>query len=230
MRESSPREKRMRALVLFSTLGTTLLMAAPALWSLGVVSDDWERNAWGWLTGVWVVAISFDLWATLAPIHFWSEQGEDAKRKVELVKWLSRGAPPQVGVGVFIRREKFVLFAVRKYEPAKGKLDLIGGFVESNETAEEGALREVEEETKLVIEPDNLTYLGSIPDIYRNDTMPTLNLIYVAVDKTTKDPIPSDDVEKLDWYPLNKLPEEFAFPHQNLAVRLFRAWAVKNPD
>ena len=58
-----------------------------------------------------------------------------------------------------------LLVTKRGKEPAKGTLDLPGGFVDMDETAEEGMAREIKEETG--IEVKEFTYLFSIPNIYR---------------------------------------------------------------
>ena len=42
-----------------------------------------------------------------------------------------------------------ILLATRAFEPAKGKLDLPGGFVDMNETAEEALIRELKEELNI---------------------------------------------------------------------------------
>ena len=57
----------------------------------------------------------------------------------------------------------------RKNEPAKGMLDLPGGFAMPGETAEEGVRREVLEETGLVVKDVN--YLFSLPNVYRYSGM-----------------------------------------------------------
>ena len=72
---------------------------------------------------------------------------------------------PSSAVACFIRNPKGELLLVRRAkEPAKGTLDLPGGFVDMYESAEEAARREVKEETGLDIA--GCRYLFSIPNLY----------------------------------------------------------------
>lgn len=57
-----------------------------------------------------------------------------------------------------------ILLTRRKFEPAKGMLDLPGGFVDIGETAENAVHREVREELNLDI--DSLQYIGSSTNQY----------------------------------------------------------------
>lgn len=72
---------------------------------------------------------------------------------------------PSAAVASFIKNKKGELLIVRRgKEPAKGTLDLPGGFTDCNETAEEATFREIREETGLV--PESCRYLFSLPNIY----------------------------------------------------------------
>ena len=69
--------------------------------------------------------------------------------------------PSAANVAIIKNSEGEILVTLRKQEPAKGTLDLPGGFTEIGETSEEGVKREVMEETQLEI--TNLRYFGSQP-------------------------------------------------------------------
>jgi 8-oxo-dGTP pyrophosphatase MutT (NUDIX family) len=64
-------------------------------------------------------------------------------------------------VAFILNARRELLVVTRKKEPARGTLDLPGGFADIGETAEEGVMREVMEETGL--EVTALRYLFSLP-------------------------------------------------------------------
>ena len=71
---------------------------------------------------------------------------------------------PSSAVACFIRNAAGEILLVRRAkDPAKGTLDLPGGFVDMHESAEEAAHREVKEETGLDI--TECRYLFSIPKL-----------------------------------------------------------------
>jgi ADP-ribose pyrophosphatase YjhB (NUDIX family) len=96
-----------------------------------------------------------------------------------------------------------VLLCVRKFDPFKGKYDLIGGFINPMEHPEKAAVRETLEETQLKVETVKL--IGIYPDIYGEIGQPTLNFSYL-VKIIEGEPKPSDDAEKLEWFPIKDLP------------------------
>ena len=55
--------------------------------------------------------------------------------------------PSSATVALILNEKKELLVCRRAKEPAKGTLDLPGGFIDMNETGEEGVSREVLEET-----------------------------------------------------------------------------------
>lgn len=74
---------------------------------------------------------------------------------------------PLVGVGAVIFHEGRVLLVRRGSEPLKGHWTLPGGVLEVGETLVEGVVREVREETGLLVEPLELVEL--LDRIHRED-------------------------------------------------------------
>jgi len=73
-----------------------------------------------------------------------------------------------------------ILFTLRKHDPAAGKLDLPGGFVDLGETAEEAVKREIFEELHLEITA--LEYFGTFHNIYLFGDLEyqTLDIVFIS--------------------------------------------------
>lgn len=107
-----------------------------------------------------------------------------------------------------IENEKGELLVCRRAcEPAKGTLDLIGGFVDPGETTEEAISREIREETGLDISKiegvskTGLTYLFSEPNTYNysNFIVHTTDTFFHIVVPSSCPITPSDDVAETFW-------------------------------
>jgi ADP-ribose pyrophosphatase YjhB (NUDIX family) len=72
---------------------------------------------------------------------------------------------PNIVTGCLPIWEDKVLLAMRAIGPRKGYWNVPAGFMENGETVEEGALREVWEETETKVEIEGLVTLYSIPHI-----------------------------------------------------------------
>lgn len=113
-------------------------------------------------------------------------------------------------IAIIINENKELLVATRAHEPAKGTLDLPGGFVDMNETGETAMIREVKEETGLYV--DDISYLFSIPNryVYSGFEVHTLDLVYQCLVKDTTHLKADDDVAKLEFIKISELnPELF---------------------
>lgn len=116
--------------------------------------------------------------------------------------------PSSANVAFILNGKNELLVTRRKNNPAKGTLDLPGGFADIGETAEEGVIREVKEETGL--EVTNVSYLFSINNtyLYSNLNIPTLDLFYLCEVKDTNHLHAADDAEDCMWIPLNEIKTE----------------------
>jgi ADP-ribose pyrophosphatase YjhB (NUDIX family) len=113
-----------------------------------------------------------------------------------------------------------VLLSKRKFEPFKGKYDIIGGFLKNGEDPITGVLRETEEETGLKIKIIKL--LGVYMDTYGPGGMHTLNFNYVGKIISGKMKA-ADDVAELEWAPIMNLPKP-AFKGQIFALKDLQKW------
>lgn len=116
-----------------------------------------------------------------------------------------------------------ILLTTRAFEPAKGKLDLPGGFVDMNETAEEALIRELKEE--LNIEVTNPIYLFSLPNEYNfsDITIHTLDMFFkVEVDDNAKFTA-DDDVASAQFYNLKLVNiEEIGLNSIKKAIKILK--------
>lgn len=123
----------------------------------------------------------------------------------------------------FITNDKQELLVVRRgKEPAKGTLDLPGGFVDCHETAEDGIRREVKEETNLDI--TDCKYLFSLPNIYPYSgfDVHTLDLFFECKFDESCNLMANDDAAELQWIPVSKLnPADFGLRSISKAVEIF---------
>ncbi len=116
--------------------------------------------------------------------------------------------PSSANVAFILNDKDELLVITRKKEPAKGTLDLPGGFADIGETAEEGVIREVKEETGLDV--TEVRYLFSHPNIYRYSgfDVPTLDLFFRCEVKDFSPLAAHDDAAALQWLPLSDIHTE----------------------
>lgn len=118
--------------------------------------------------------------------------------------------PSSANVAIITNERGQILVTRRKKDPAKGTLDLPGGFADMRETAEEGVKREVMEETGLTV--TRAEYLFSKPNSYRYSgiDIPTLDLFYRCEVESTSTLQANDDAAEAFWaYPADIRPEAF---------------------
>jgi 8-oxo-dGTP diphosphatase len=121
---------------------------------------------------------------------------------------------------VFVKEqsETFVLLIERGYEPFKNKWALPGGFINMNEVLETACIRELQEETGLIV--DKMTQFKTYDAIDRDPRHRTLSVIYFAELDKKKKVKGNDDAVRADWFPVSDLPE-LAFDHQLILQEFF---------
>ena len=123
-------------------------------------------------------------------------------------------------VAVVIKHEDEILFTRRNQEPKKGKLDLAGGFVDPNESAEETCVRELFEEMKIKVDLSQLRYLASLPNTYeyKNILYNTIDLFYeYEVAEKLELQLELSEISETIWLKKNEVNiEDIAFDSQKI--------------
>ncbi len=103
-----------------------------------------------------------------------------------------------VAVLIF-NKEGRLLVTRRAVDPDRGKMDLPGGFVDPDETAEEAVSRELKEE--LGVEVKTLRYLTSRSNqyLFSGIMVFTLDLAFRAEIVNMKNMVASDDISSFEW-------------------------------
>ena len=116
-----------------------------------------------------------------------------------------------------------MLVTRRANNPAKGTLDLPGGFCDHGESAERGVVREVMEETGLRV--TDVRYLFSLPNVYPYSGLDifTTDLFFLCrVEEGTAKAM--DDAAELMWIRWEDLrPADFGLDSISRGVRLLLA-------
>lgn len=112
--------------------------------------------------------------------------------------------------GVVINQKNEVLLVKRGIEPGYGKWALPGGYLDWDESLEEGVIREVKEETGIE------TKIERMLNFYDSPTRNYQNIAITFLLRPISDtPFSFQAEEILDggWFSFDKLPEDIAFDH-----------------
>ena len=126
---------------------------------------------------------------------------------------------PVPAAGVILTEGASVLLVKRKFDPRAGAWCLPAGFMESGETPEHTAVREVGEETGLVVA---LTGLFGVYAGFDDPRVRAVLILYTA-DRADGTLAPGDDAIDARFFPLARLPRDIAFAAHRQALAEFRA-------
>lgn len=107
-----------------------------------------------------------------------------------------------------------VLLVERGLEPFKGQWALPGGFLKMDETAEQGAARELHEETG--VKDIFIEQLQAFSDVNRDPRERVVTIaFYALVRQSDYEVIGGDDAAKAQWFPMSDVPH-LAFDHDRI--------------
>lgn len=126
---------------------------------------------------------------------------------------------PMVGVAVFIIKDDSILLGKRKNAHGAGTWATPGGHLEYGESLEECALREVQEETGLVIR--NVRPATFTNDIFLNEHKHYITLYMIAdYNEGTPQILEPEKCEEWRWFTREQLPTPLFLCIHNLLVQL----------
>ncbi|MGA3192871.1 MAG: NUDIX hydrolase [Candidatus Bathyarchaeia archaeon] len=127
-----------------------------------------------------------------------------------------------MGVGAVIMQDGKILLEKRKNDPGRGKWSIPGGLVELGESLEQTVIREVQEETGLVVESPELVDVVSQATL---DESGKVKYHFVIVDYHVKlesgTARAASDAAELEWVRLDEV-------EQKDLIRSFRGFFEKN--
>jgi ADP-ribose pyrophosphatase YjhB (NUDIX family) len=117
---------------------------------------------------------------------------------------------PRPGAGALICKDGKIMLLKRAEKPQKGFWDFPGGYIETYESPEECAIREIKEETGYTIKLDKL--FGIYLEKESGELWTVLCIYYLA--EITKGQLHlAPEIAELKWFSPDKLPHNLAFPH-----------------
>ncbi len=123
---------------------------------------------------------------------------------------------PQVGLAIIVRKDRKILFGLRKGSHGKGTWSFPGGKLDHEEGLKESALRELREETGI-----DIKLIDENPCAVTNDIFETGEhyvTLYFRADYKSGEPqvLEPKKCERWEWHSWHNLPEPLFLPVQNL--------------
>ncbi|WP_417454805.1 NUDIX domain-containing protein [Kiloniella sp.] len=129
---------------------------------------------------------------------------------------------PKIVVGVVATWQQKVLLVKREIEPRRGYWALPAGYMELNETADEGAAREAWEEARAKLKIDQLLAIYSIPQISQVQIIYRAKLSHPEVS-------PGPESQEVALFGRDDIPwRDLAFPTVEWALNQYYSVQEKN--
>ena len=119
------------------------------------------------------------------------------------------------------KQQQHILLIKRKNEPYKGHWALPGGFLEQDETLQNGAIRELEEETGLGLK--KLVRLGVFDEPDHDPRGRTISVAFTGQLSGLKKIKGADDAAKAEWVSVDTILE-LAFDHRKIIEEAQLFW------
>ena len=122
---------------------------------------------------------------------------------------------PAVSADIVVvdRESNSILLIQRKKDPFAGSWALPGGFMDMGESADAAAIRELKEETELVV--DSVEQIGAYSTVDRDPRGRVVTVAFFATALQSDHISAADDAQDARWFSINELPD-LAFDHATI--------------
>lgn len=141
---------------------------------------------------------------------------ENNIQKGQLCPTCKRYNSRYVVVNAIVEHKGKILLIKRGIDPGYGKWALPGGFLDWDETIQEGVIREVQEETGLSVEVKEM--LGVFDSTKRNSQKIAFTFIVNVIGQNDVK-VQESEVLDFQWVTIESLPEGVAFDHNVMLER-----------
>lgn len=141
---------------------------------------------------------------------------EMAKKGTYVYEWPRPMVTVDAAVFGFFAGKAKLLLVNRKCEPYKGCWAIPGGFIEIDEELEDAVARELDEETGLAdVELEQMRTFGTVG---RDPRGRQITVVFMGIaGKGQKRVRGGDDAAEARWFDIERLPENMAFDHRDVA-------------
>ncbi|MFC9746366.1 NUDIX domain-containing protein [Streptomyces niveus] len=120
---------------------------------------------------------------------------------------------------VAVTPDNQVLLIERDWPPHEGQWALPGGHLDPGEESREAAARELAEETGVLVDPEQLRYVGRWGQPGRDPRGPYTTDAYLAIVPAGTPIKAGTDARTARWWPLDSLPSPLAFDHSDILAK-----------
>ncbi len=139
-----------------------------------------------------------------------------AKKGKYIYDWPMPMVTVDATVFTFLNNKAKLLLIKRGNEPFKGKWAIPGGFIEIDEELEDAVARELAEETGLTNVP--LEQMRTFGRCGRDPRGRQITIVFMGIVPSSRNKVKGgDDAAKANWFDIEKLPQNMAFDHDEVA-------------
>lgn len=111
-----------------------------------------------------------------------------------------------------LKKSSYLLLIKRENKPFEDSWALPGGFIDTDEPVKQACQRELQEETGMSLDLNQLKFFNFYDEVNRDPRSRTITFAYLAQLNSLNEVKGDDDVTEAKWFNIKKLPK-LAFDH-----------------